>query len=94
MGKGAAVVMSVVYFLLEEVVSVLLSSLVFATPALPFFAAGSFETELSLLLRELAAGAEVSGLLVLEDSTRAPDCEEEVGLDTEDSVDLLPVAGL
>lgn len=91
-GEGGSVVMSFVYFLLEEVVSVLLSSFVFATLPLPCLTTVSFEAEFPELLRDAAAGAGVSDLLDLEDSAFAPDCEEGAGLETEVSVDLLPAA--
>ena len=83
--------MSIFYFLLEEVVSVLSSSLFFVTLPLPCLTTVSLDTELSLLLRELGAGVAVSGLLVLVDSTLGPACEEAAGLETEVSVDLLLV---
>jgi len=83
--------MSIFYFLLEEVVSVLLSSLVLATLPLPFFTTFSLATLLSLLLREVGAGAEVCGLLVLADSTFGTACEEVAGLETEVPDDLLLV---
>ena len=83
--------MSIFYFLLEEVVSVLLSSFDLATLPLPCLTTVSFSTLLLLLLRELAAGAEVCGLLVLVDSTLGPACEEVAGLETEVSDDLLLV---
>ena len=83
--------MSIFYFLLEEVVSVLLSSLDLATLPLPCLTTVSFSTLLSLLLRELAAGVEVCGLLVLVDSTLGPACEAAAGLDTDVSDDLLLV---
>ena len=91
MGEGGSAVMSIFYFLLEEVVSVLLSSFDLATLPLPCLTTVSFATLLSLLLRELAAGAEVCGLLVLVDSTLGPACEEVAGLETEVSDDLLLV---
>ena len=83
--------MNIVYFLLEEVVSVLLSSLVLATLLLPCLTTVSFATLLLLLLREVAAGAEVWGLLVLVDSTLGPAFEDAAGLETEVSDDLLLV---
>lgn len=91
MGEGGSAVMSIFYFLLEEVVSVLLSSLDLATLPLPCLTTVSFSTLLSLLLRELAAGVEVCGLLVLVDSTLGPACEAAAGLDTDVSDDLLLV---
>ena len=91
MGEGGSAVMSIFYFLLEEVVSVLLSSLDLATLTLPCMTTVSFSTLLSLLLRELAAGVEVCGLLVLVDSTLGPACEAAAGLDTDVSDDLLLV---
>lgn len=83
--------MNFVYFLLEEVVSVLFSSLDLATLPLPCLTTFSFATLLSLLLREVAAGAEVWGLLVLVDSTLGPACEDVAGFETEVPDDLLLV---
>ncbi len=90
-GEGGSVVMSIVYFLLEEVDSVLLSSLFLATLPLSCLTTVSFATLLSLLLREVAAGADVCGLLVLFDSALGPACEEVAGLETEVPDDLLLV---
>ena len=69
----------------------MLSFLDLATLSLPCLTTVSFSTLVSLLLRELAAGAEVSGLLVLVDSTLGPACEEVAGFETEVSDDLLLV---
>ncbi len=83
--------MNIVYFLLEEGVSVFLSSLALATPPLPCLTTVSFATLLSLLLRDEAAGAEVSCLLLLADSTLGPACEVVAGFETEVPDDLLLV---
>jgi hypothetical protein len=81
--------MSLLYFLLEEVFSDLLSLLAFEVLPLLCLTTGSFEAELSELLRDLAAGAEVSGLLFLAGSAFVPACEEAAGFVTEVPPDLL-----